>query len=167
MKNTQSKQKLQAAGILAAVLLLALAPITEARPGQGWMSHQKGQHDFNEPSHQFFEQLNLSDQQSQTITQLHTKARKRAIPLKAELEILRIDLEDVIQQNNATPKTVETYAEKTGNIHVQLCKNRLKTRLAIRQVLSPKQRLQKDIMHTNKKGKRFSKSGRNKKRGRF
>lgn len=84
--------------------------------------------------------LELTEEQSKAIESIHQKNREKGTQLRKELMRLRNEAQGEMLKDNPSEKTVLSLNQKMGEIKTELKANRLKTRLAVREQLTPQQR---------------------------
>ena len=90
--------------------------------------------------------LDLSDDQQTAIKALHENSRKEGTELRKEMMRLRNELRGEMLKDNPSEKAVLSLNDKIGALKTKLQANRLKTRLAVRELLTPEQRDQMLMM---------------------
>ena len=86
------------------------------------------------------QRLDLSEEQVAAIEAIHEKARQDGVELRKDLMRLRNELKGEMLQDNPAEKTVLDLNKKMGAVKTELKAIRLKTRLAVRNELTPEQR---------------------------
>jgi Spy/CpxP family protein refolding chaperone len=89
---------------------------------------------------QMAERLDLTDEQREAIESIREKGRTANLELRKELMRLRNELQGEMLKDKPSEKAILSLNEKMGDIRTQLKANRLKTRLAVREQLTPEQR---------------------------
>ena len=85
------------------------------------------------------EKLNLAPEQEKEIRDLQLNFEKEKIRLKADLKIVRLELEDLLIEDRPVKREVYRKIEQMGDLRVKLQKNRVDKRLAIKEILTPEQ----------------------------
>ncbi|MBE0566263.1 MAG: Spy/CpxP family protein refolding chaperone, partial [Krumholzibacteria bacterium] len=84
--------------------------------------------------------LELNEEQTKAVADLHAKQRERNLALRTDLMRLRHELEGEMLKDQPDAKAVKSLAGKIGELRTAMQQNRLETRLAVRQQLTPEQR---------------------------
>lgn len=114
-------------------------------PGRWW----------NRPKVQ--EKLKLSDAQKKRLEQIALEGRKQMIRERAEMELINVDLEPLMDAKKFDRKAVEAVMNKAESVRAKMAEQRIKMLLDTREVLTQEQyRALKEIKH----GKRGKKPGR-------
>lgn len=88
---------------------------------------------------EFCQKLNLSDTQMEQLHQLKLEHQKKVIPLQADLKLAQLELEEFINTSSDTKK-IDAAIKKVNNVKNQLFEDKVKHRLAFRNVLTDEQR---------------------------
>lgn len=103
--------------------------------------------------HEFFlgmkDELGLSDEQVTKLRALKSETEKQAIQSKADLEIVRIDLHDLLSRDKVDVKAVDGKIEKMGELQTKMHKAHFHAKLDAKNILTAEQ-LKK---HQEMKGK--------------
>lgn len=86
------------------------------------------------------ERLDLTDEQKTAIEALHEETRAKNAALAKETRLLRHELEGELLKDEPSEKKVLELNAKLGDLDTQRQANRLATRLAVRNQLTPEQR---------------------------
>ncbi len=150
MKNLNTNQK--RALVVVPILLIVLAGAGLAT-AQG-MGHGKGMgsgphggfgdgdSEFG-PGHRLemmAKRLDLSDDQQASIKKIFEDGRKDGLEKRKELMRLRNEMQGEMLKDTPSEKTVLSINDKMGALKTEMKALRLKTRLAVRQELTPEQR---------------------------
>lgn len=162
--NQTQTRVLVITGILSIILMTAGVAVAQG-PGKGMgkgMGHGMGQgmgmrgHFHGEMgSGQGFRlermaaRLNLTDEQQEAIKVIQENSRDQGLQLRKEMMRLQNEMQGEMLKDNPSEKTVLTLNEKMGDTKTELKANRLKTRLAVREQLTPEQRDQMLMMGDN------------------
>lgn len=84
--------------------------------------------------------LNLTEEQQETIKSIHEKSGQVGVQLRKDLARLRNEMQGEMLKDEPSEKAVLSLNEKMGSLKTELKANRLKTRLAVREQLTPEQR---------------------------
>ncbi|MFQ5709229.1 MAG: Spy/CpxP family protein refolding chaperone [bacterium] len=111
--------------------------------------HQEGMHccrmmeGEHHEGHEFFlgmkDELELSDEQVAKLRNLKSETQKQAIRTKADLEIVRIELHDLLSQDKVDVKAVDARIEKMGELQTKMHKAHIHARLDAQEILTPEQ----------------------------
>jgi Spy/CpxP family protein refolding chaperone len=104
--------------------------------------------------------LDLTDEQKESITALHEKGREEGLEIRKALMRLRHELEGELMKDDPSEKTLLSLNEKIGDLKTEMQANRLKTRLAVREELTPEQRDKMLVMGQKAKHGKQGKKGR-------
>lgn len=96
--------------------------------------------------------LDLSAEQQEAIKAIHEKNRADNLPLHKELMRLENELKGEMLKDSPSEKALLALNEKMGKIKTDLKANRLKTRLAVREQLTPEQRDKMLMMGEGRRG---------------
>jgi len=115
--------------------------------GRGPMHAGPGQHcckqDEGHPGGGFFlrlrQQLGLSEDQVAKLSALKSETAKQAIRTKADVEILRIELRELMHKDNVDVKAVDAKINKIGDLQTALRRAEVHARLEARNVLTEEQ----------------------------
>ncbi len=102
------------------------------------------------------EKLDLTEDQQTAITEIQEQARKGNLELRKQIMRLRNELQGEMLKDEPTQKTVVNLTQKIGDVRTQMQTNRVKTRLAVRKLLTPEQR---DMMLMMKQGHHQGRGG--------
>lgn len=122
---------------------LALAQGPGGGPGKGMGRGAGACCDQDGPGHgleRLAARLELNEEQTKAVADLHAKQRERNLALRTDLMRLRHELEGEMLKDQPDAKAVKSLAGKIGELRTAMQQNRLETRLAVRQQLTPEQR---------------------------
>jgi len=85
------------------------------------------------------ENLQLTDQQKETINRIWTEYRKRIIDTRADIEKTYLDLENLMGKPAVDKQEAYQLAERLAQLHRQQAEQRIKMTIDIRQELSAEQ----------------------------
>lgn len=159
-RNLDTRRILVMTGLVTIVILaagLAMAQGPGQGIGQGMKARCDGDGDFGPGFRleRLAARLDLSDEQQEAIEALHEANRGKAVSLRKEMMRLRNQMQGEMLKDDPSEKTILSLNEKMGEIRTELKANRLKTRLAVREQLTPEQRDQMLMM-----GERGGRGGR-------
>ncbi len=147
MKTPTLKTSVIAAGIIAVFVFsgLALAQGPGAGKSAGRGPGAQAWCDGNGPGggrgiERLAQRLDLSDDQVKAITDLQEQSRTKNLALRKDMMRLRNELQGEMLKDSPDVKTVKNLAAKMGDLRTTMQQNRLETRLAVRQQLTPDQR---------------------------
>ncbi|MCB0834085.1 MAG: Spy/CpxP family protein refolding chaperone [Bacteroidetes bacterium] len=103
------------------------------------------------PMGQMPDELKLTPEQKDKIEAIHTSAKKTAIPLKADLDLKRIELRELMRVDNPDKAKITAKVREMESLHTQLKLNRINTQLDVRTVLTKEQREKMKEMRFNGK----------------
>jgi Spy/CpxP family protein refolding chaperone len=84
-------------------------------------------------------ELGLSDEQAAQIRRLVTDARKAEIRRRADMQIARIELEDMLSAPTVDEAAIAAHAKALGDMEAATLRARIESRLAVRRVLTAEQ----------------------------
>ena len=94
---------------------LAAAPLL----AQGWGGHDghrmHGQRHHGRHGMRLF-RLDLTDEQKANAREMMMAARKQAIPMRAELQVALLELQDLLVQDDVDRATVEQHLDQLGQL---------------------------------------------------
>ena len=124
---------------MAAVVLVTLVSVTVGMASAQGPGSGKGKGpDFR--LGRMAAHLELTEDQQASIKALKEKAGSEGMQVKKELARLKNQIEGEMLKDVPSEKTVLSLNEKMGALKTELKANRLKTRLAVRELLTPEQR---------------------------
>jgi len=88
------------------------------------------------------EMLDLTDEQREAIHSARLEARKKIIPLKAEIELKTLDLHNEMSMDSPNRNKIMQLAKDINGVELKIKQTRLDERLKIQSVLTPEQRKQ-------------------------
>ena len=146
--NKPNNKKVGTVSVLGiAILLVAGVGLATAQgPGMGkgmGADGPRGMDMVDGPDFRFehmAERLELTDEQRETIKGIHEKSREENLNLRKELMRLRNELQGEMLKDDPSEKAILSINEKMGDLRTRMKANRLKTRLAVREQLTPEQR---------------------------
>jgi len=86
------------------------------------------------------ERLGITEEQAAKIRQQTSEFRKASIRSRAEVEVKRVELEDLLRAENPDRVAIDRKVDEIGAARVAQAKARIHYRLAMREVLTPEQR---------------------------
>ena len=116
--------------LLSIALTLLIPAIILAQPGI----------DYFEKNHPPEHILNLSDAQKEQITDIKLDHKKTVIKLKSELKIAKIELEELIM-NDESKKKIDDAVKKVTDYQSKLFKQNIDHRMKFRALLTDEQKL--------------------------
>ena len=94
-----------------------------------------------DPMERMKEQLELSDEQVQKIRGILREARKKSIKVRANLRVARIELRELVTQEQVDKGKIDTKLAQIGESRQQHLRLRTDVVLQAREVLTPEQRV--------------------------
>ncbi|MCP4571581.1 MAG: periplasmic heavy metal sensor [bacterium] len=162
MKTTNRKTIVIAT--LAIITLTAGAAMAQGQ-GNGKFGQGQGQGQFCKPGGQgqrgerMAQVLELTDEQQTKIQELRDANREKNLELKKELARLHNEFEGEMLKDDVDAKAALKLQQRMGDLRTEMQSNRLETRLAVREQLTPEQR-DKMLAMGGKHGKRGGRHGR-------
>lgn len=89
-----------------------------------------------------FEMLDLTKEQRQEIGNARIEARKKIIPLKAEIELKEIDLEKEMRADKPNRSKIMKLTEEISSLRLKIQQTRIDEKLKVHALLTPEQREQ-------------------------
>ncbi len=164
MKNLNNNQVRVFAAVAVFTIILASAGLATAQGSRNGKGMGQGQGagwadgDFG-PGHRIemmAQRLDLSEEQVAAITKIHEDSRKDGLEKRKELMRLRNEMQGEMLKDSPSEKTVLSINDKMGALKTEMKALRLKSRLAVREELTPEQRDQMLMMggHGGKGGRK-------------
>jgi Spy/CpxP family protein refolding chaperone len=97
------------------------------------------QEEFVAPRERLKEALALSDAQVASIEKLMSEQRKTAVRQRADQEIARMDLEELMRADTLDEKAVDAKIRQVTELQAAALRSRVEQRVAMRKVLTPEQ----------------------------
>ncbi len=130
--------------LLVGLLFLGLAAIpTDVTLAQGKMGF--GSHGFGKKHHGFggierlADKLELTEQQVSALKEDRLKREKEAIRLRADLQLARLELRQLMDDAKPDQNKVKQQVEKMGNLRTTMMLTRVQGQLKMKEVLSAEQ----------------------------
>lgn len=104
-----------------------------------------------------FEMLDLTEEQREEIEDAEIGARKKIIPLKAEIELKMIDLENEMRADELNRTKIMKITEDISDLRLKIQQTKIDQRLKIHSILTPEQReqLQRPMHKTHERRLKF------------
>jgi Spy/CpxP family protein refolding chaperone len=112
------------------------APQVEPRRARPMMMAQE---EFVAPRERLKEALALSDAQVASIEKLMSEQRKTAVRQRADQEIARMELEELMRADTLDEKAVDAKIRQVTELQAAALRSRVEQRVAMRKVLTPEQ----------------------------
>lgn len=127
---------------LVAILIIAVSGLAiakkEAKEGQEGMAYRE-----QEPGQDFMDQmakrLGIDRETLDKLREIHRDAQKEQIRQRADLQIARMDFEDVIKSAKSSEAEIKKAADKLAAIQAQGIHNRVNALLKVKKLLTPEQ----------------------------
>ncbi|UCD37594.1 MAG: Spy/CpxP family protein refolding chaperone [Fidelibacterota bacterium] len=118
--------------MISRLILLLLLPLafTLAQPWHGFGGHHKT----------WDKDLDLTKEQKEKITGLRTDFQKEAIDMRADMQKLRLELQEQMRTEKPDRKAIEATVDKITAKQNTMMMARVNTHLDVRGVLTPEQR---------------------------
>ncbi len=84
--------------------------------------------------------LGLSDQQMDALRAIKTRVAKDTIKKRADLELARVELKELLHKDEVDMKAVEASLKKVESVRTELKLSHIKAREEIKAILTPEQR---------------------------
>lgn len=85
-------------------------------------------------------ELDLTDEQTAKAREIMMAARKQTIPMRAELQVAQLALQDLLMQDDVDRTAVDQHLDQIGQLRQKLMRHRVDTRLKLHAMLTPEQR---------------------------
>ncbi len=85
------------------------------------------------------DELNLSEEQVGKLKDIHNNCKKIKIQKKAEIAVLELDIDSLLDEANPDQAKLDSAVDKIGKIKTDLMKECLKASVQARKVLTPEQ----------------------------
>lgn len=122
--------------IVALLLLVSVVAFAQNRSNLGM--------DRPFPSMRQFDIPDLTTEQLSQIEDLRMEHQKEIIPLRADLKVEEIKLEEMVKENSSANK-IEKQIDKIGELRNELMKKQVQHRIAIRNLLTEEQKAAMDL----------------------
>ena len=86
--------------------------------------------------------LDLTDEQREEIHSVKTEARKKIIPLRAEIELKELELRNEMATDSPNRNTIMKLAKDINDVELQIKQTKLDEKLKLHSILTPEQRKQ-------------------------
>ena len=119
--------------------------------------HGRGRHSLLFGNRKFLkERLNLSESQLDKMSKINIRYKKRHLSLREKLAPLKIRLRRMLLEDRINFRDIRSQLKKISNIKIEIKILRIRHRLAIEKILTPKQRrILKDERIRHRKHRRF------------
>jgi|GEM_PF-2830816 len=141
MKN-QKKTSRYLTGLLFCGFLLMQANISFAQGRHGFRGHgvARGHAGFGNVE-RLASRLDLTDDQVTAMNEERLKSQKQAIQLRADLQVARLELRDMMDDSKPDQNKVKQQVEKMGDLRTTLMLTRVQSHLKMKEVLTEEQRV--------------------------
>ncbi len=111
------------------------------------------------------DQLNLTDQQKESMQNLMLQHQKAMVQTKADLKLAQLELREIMMKTKVDEKAALNQVDKISKIKADIAKAKMQNRLAMRKVLTDEQLAKAVKMHGGPRGfeKHMMKFGRGEK----
>lgn len=99
------------------------------------------------PGGDMMEEMGLTDEQHQQLRALHSEGRKAGIRSHADLEIKRMELQELLEADEPNQAAIDKAVRELNDLRGATLKRHIDHRLAFRNVLSPEQRSKFKKLH--------------------
>lgn len=100
------------------------------------------------------EMLDLTSEQREAIENAHREAEKKVIPLKADIELKRIDLESMLRADEPNRNKIMGLMKEISDLELKIKQTKVDVRLKVHSILTPEQREEmKGMKHKGMKKK--------------
>lgn len=151
---TQKKNLILKTGLFVGMLAIILAAGTamaQMPGGRGQGCDDKGPEARLE---RMAKHLDLTADQQEVIAKIHQDNREQMVELRKDLMRLRNERQGEMLKDDPSQKTVLALTEQMGEVKTKLQLQRMETRLAVRNQLTPEQQDKMMMMKDGKKGGR-------------
>ena len=153
--------------LLLSVVVLALATWLSAQP-YGIGERRQGGEGMLGRTEMLKEKIGLSDDQIEQLAESRRETEKKIIPLRSELELLRLDLEEILSSDSFSESKANSVINKIVNKQSEMHKIRLQAMLDKRNILTKEQwNALGDLKEQRKQMRRKGRGFRQGRHGRF
>lgn len=115
---------------------------TRGTPGMGRMQGGRGMHGRGGMHAGAMARLDLSEEQRTRMRELHVAHRRKSIQSRAELQLARLDLHQLMQQDKPQKAAIDAQIDRIARLQADRRKAGVATMLEARALLTPEQRKQ-------------------------
>ena len=130
--------------VLAVALMLGSGLAATPSLARDWGDHdghrRHGQRHHGRHWMRLLKGLDLTDEQKANAREIMLAARKQAIPMRAELQVAQLELQELLVQDDVDRAAVDQHLEQIGQLRQKLMRHRVDTRLKLHAMLTPEQR---------------------------
>jgi uncharacterized protein YpuA (DUF1002 family) len=108
---------------------------------------------WNHPEVQ--KKLNLSEEQVKALQARRLEMETQRIKVHADMEIARLKLEDLIEQDDVNKEAIDAQIEELGKLHADQIRGMVYQKLALREILNEEQLKKVDDFIARMKGRDF------------
>jgi Spy/CpxP family protein refolding chaperone len=130
--------------VLAMALMLGSGLSATPSLAQGWGGHDEhrmhGQRHHGRHLMRILRNLDLTDEQKTKVREVMMGAHKQAIPMRAELHVAKLELQELLVQDDIDRAAVDQHIDQIGQLQQKLMRHRIDTRLTVHAMLTPEQR---------------------------
>lgn len=102
-----------------------------------------------------FDGLDLTQEQQTQIEQITTDAMKTHLPVRSKLQTLKAELDELLIADSPNRGAINRKIDEMSSLRTEMQKDRIDTRLKIRELLTDEQRVKFDTMRMRGPGKRM------------
>jgi len=102
-----------------------------------------------------FQGLDLTEEQQVQIEQINTDAMKAHLPIRSKLQTLNAELDEILIADNPNRGAINRKIDEMSSLRTEMQKDRIDTRLKIRELLTEEQRVKFDAIRMHGPGKRM------------
>jgi Spy/CpxP family protein refolding chaperone len=139
--------KKTAMSVLIVILVTTCAFAQKPAPPTPADAHHKPRHGHT----LMLQRLDLTDEQREEIDKIQYKTQKEIIPLKAEIELKKLDLKQEMNANSPDRNRIMKLVESISDLTLQIRKISIDQKLTVHSILTPEQR---EKLKTFPKGKK-------------
>jgi periplasmic protein CpxP/Spy len=130
--------------VLVVAFILGSSLAATPSLAQGWGDQDRhrmhGQRQHGRYLMRILKKLDLTDEQKANAREIMMAARKQAIPMRAELQVAQLELQDLLVQDDVDRAAVDQHLDQIGQLRQKLMQHRVATRLKLHAMLTPEQR---------------------------
>jgi periplasmic protein CpxP/Spy len=130
--------------VLAVALMLGSGLAATPSLARDWGDHDghrmHGQRHHGRHWMRILRELDLTDEQKANAREIMIAARKQAIPMRAELQVAQLELQELLVQDDVDRAAVDQHLDQIGQLRQKLMRHRVDTRLKLHAMLTPEQR---------------------------